>query len=100
MPRTKIEIPQDLLVTFCRQHHIRQLALFGSVLRDDFQPDSDVDVLVAFEPGFVPGLEFFSLEDELSRILGRRVDLNMPGFLGMRFRSQALAEAEVFYVAP
>ncbi len=74
--------------------------MFGSVLRDDFGPDSDVDILVEFEPGFVPGLEFFALEDELAQILGRKVDLNTPGFLSRYFRDQALAEAEVHYVAP
>lgn len=62
-------------------HHIRRLSLFGSVLRDDFGPASDVDVLVEFEPGHVPGLAFFAMEEELSRIIGRKVDLNTPGFL-------------------
>src|SRR5271168_3941129 len=99
MSNARIAIPQEKLSDFCRRHHIRQLALFGSVLRDDFRPDSDVDVLVEFEPGFVPGLKFFYLEDELSRILGRKVDLNTPGFLSKHFRNQALAEAEVYYVA-
>ncbi len=99
MARARIDIPKDRVASFCLEHHIRQLALFGSVLRDDFRPDSDVDVLVEFEPGFVPGLKFFSLEDELSRILGRKVDLNTPGFLSKHFRSEALAEAEVYYVA-
>jgi uncharacterized protein len=99
MARARIDIPKDRIVSFCQEHHIRQLALFGSVLRDDFRPDSDVDVLVEFDPGFVPGLKFFSLEDELSKILGRKVDLNTPGFLSKHFRNQALAEAEVYYVA-
>jgi predicted nucleotidyltransferase len=74
-------------------------ALFGSVLRDDFTPESDVDVLVEFEPGFVPGLRFFSMEEELSTILGRKVDLNTPGFLSRYFRDRVLAEAETQYVA-
>jgi predicted nucleotidyltransferase len=74
--------------------------LFGSVLRDDFQPTSDVDVVVEFEPGFVPGLKFFSLEAELSEILGHKVDLNTPSFLSRYFRERALAEAEIEYVAP
>ena len=100
MARPKIEIPKDRVAEFCRRHHIRRLALFGSVLRDDFAADSDVDVLVEFESGFVPGLEFFALASELSEILGRKVDLNTPGFLSKYFRERALAEAEVQYAAP
>ena len=96
---TAIDIPQDALSAFCERHHIRRLALFGSVLRDDFGPDSDVDVLVEFEPGQAPGLAFFSMQDELSKLLGRRVDLNTPGFLSRHFRGQVLAEAEELYVA-
>ena len=100
MGRARIEIPKDRIAKFCRRHHIRKLALFGSVLRDDFQPGSDVDVLVEFDPDFMPGLEFFSLESELSDILGRKVDLNTPAFLSRYFRDRTLAEAEVKYVAP
>lgn len=100
MTRAKLEIPKEQVAEFCRRHHIHKLALFGSVLRDDFHSDSDVDVLVEFEPGFVPGLEFFVLERELSEIFGRRVDLNTPSFLSKYFRDRALAEAEVQYVAP
>src|SRR6266567_7609555 len=94
------EIPKDKIAEFCRRHHIRRLALFGSILRDDFGPESDLDILVEFEPDHIPGLEFFSMEAELSRILGRKVDLNTPQFLSRHFRQQALAEAEVQYVAP
>lgn len=100
MRRARIEIPRDRVAGFCRRHHIRKLALFGSVLRDDFQPSSDVDVLVEFAPGFVPGLEFFTLESELSEILGRKVDLNTPAFLSRYFRDRTMAEAEVEYVSP
>jgi len=100
MGRARIEIYRDRVAKCCRRHHIRKLALFGSVLRDDFQPASDVDVLVEFEPDFVPGLEFFSLESELSEILGRKVDLNTPAFLSKYYRDRTLAEAEVEYVAP
>jgi predicted nucleotidyltransferase len=71
--------------------------LFGSVLRDDFRPDSDVNVLVEFEPGCIPGLRFFTLERELSEILGRKVDLNTPKFLSPYFRDEVMAEAEVQY---
>ena len=84
---------------FCLRHHIRRLALFGSVLRDDFGPDSDIDMLVEFERGHVPG--FFGLagmELELSEILGGKVDLNTPKCLSPYFRDQVLAEAETQYV--
>lgn len=99
MGRTKIKIPQDQLEKFCRQHHIRRLALFGSVLRNDFSADSDVDVLVEFEPDHVPGLAFFSMEAELSEIIGRQVDLNTPQFLSRYFRNAVLEGAEVLYDA-
>jgi predicted nucleotidyltransferase len=92
-----ITIDQDRLADFCRKHHIRKLALFGSVLRDDFRPDSDVDVLVEFEPGHVPGFAFFSMEAELSEILGRNVDLNTPQFLSKYFRDEVRKEALVQY---
>jgi predicted nucleotidyltransferase len=87
------------IADFCRRHHIRKLSFFGSVLRDDFTPQSDVDVLVEFEPGKVPGLAFFRMERELSKILGRKVDLNTPNFLSRYFRDEVLAEAQVQYVA-
>ncbi|KPJ76929.1 MAG: DNA polymerase III subunit beta [Planctomycetes bacterium DG_20] len=78
---------------------MRRLALFGSVLRDDFCPGSDVDVLVEFEPGHTPGLDFFDMQDELSTILGHNVDLNTPNFLSPYFRDRVMAEAEVLYDA-
>ena len=89
-----IEIPRAELVDFCRRNGVRRLALFGSVLRGDFSPASDLDVLVEFEPGTRMGLRFFSLQEELSQLLGRRVDLNTRGFLSRYFRDQVLAEAE------
>jgi predicted nucleotidyltransferase len=94
---TQITLNQSQIADFCRKHHIRRLALFGSVLRDDFRPDSDVDVLVEFEPGHTPGLAFFSMEAELSNILGRKVDLNTPQFLSRYFRDAVQAEVEVQY---
>ena len=94
-----MEIPKDRIAEFCRKNHIKRLALFGSVLRDDFGPDSDVDVLVEFEPDIRVGLRFFGMEIELSEILGRKVDLNTPGFLSKYFRDEVLAEAEVQYDA-
>ncbi|NIA20969.1 MAG: nucleotidyltransferase [Anaerolineaceae bacterium] len=86
------------IAEFCRKNHIRRLSLFGSVLSDDFGVDSDVDVLVEFEEGHVPGLAFFAMEEELSRLIGRKVDLNTPQFLSPYFRNRVLAEAEVQYV--
>jgi len=94
-----IDIPMSWLGDFCRRHHIRRLAFFGSVLRDDFGPDSDVDVLVEFLEGHTPGLRFFEMERELSDLLGRKVDLQTPGFLSPYFRDEVLAEAEVQYEA-
>lgn len=95
----QIPVDKEKIADFCRRHHIRKLAFFGSVLRDDFSPDSDVDVLVEFEPGHVPGLAFFSMEAELSGILGRRVDLNTVGFLSRYFAERVVQEAEPEYVA-
>lgn len=93
----RIPVDRKKIAEFCRKHHIRRLAFFGSVLREDFRPDSDVDVLVEFEPGRAPGLAFFSMEEELSGILGRRVDLNTPQFVSPHFRERVLAEAEAQY---
>jgi predicted nucleotidyltransferase len=75
MDKIKIRIPRKKLEEFCRRNHIRKLAFFGSVLCDDFGPDSDVDVLVDFEPGKSPGLAFFGMADDLEQIFGRKVDL-------------------------
>ena len=94
----RISIDRERIADFCRRHHIAKLSLFGSVLRDDFAPESDVDVLVEFEPGHVPGLAFFGMEEELSRMLGHKVDLNTPNFLSRYFRDEVLAEAEEQYV--
>lgn len=99
MAGERITIDRQRLAEFCRNNHICKLALFGSILRDDFRPESDIDVLVEFEPGHVPGLKFFALERELSELLGRKVDLNTPNFLSPYFRGKVLAEAEVQYVA-
>jgi predicted nucleotidyltransferase len=82
---------------FYKKHHIRKLSFFGSVLREDFGPQSDVDVLVEFEPEHVPGLAFFTMESELSEILGRKADLNTPQFLSPYFRDDIVAEAEAEY---
>ncbi|MEI8080202.1 MAG: nucleotidyltransferase family protein [bacterium] len=94
-----IEIPQARIDAFCRTNGIRRLAIFGSILRDDFRPESDIDVLVEFQPGVRVGLAFIRMQDELSAILGRRVDLNTPGSLSKYFRDAVLHEAEALYVA-
>jgi predicted nucleotidyltransferase len=95
----KVRLPKDKIADFCRRHYIRKLAVFGSVLHGDARPDSDLDILVEFEPGHVPGLAFFGMEQELSELLGRKVDLNTPQFLSPYFRDEVLAEAEVQYAA-
>ena len=94
----RIEIPRDKIADFCRRSHIQRLALFGSVIRDDFTPDSDVDILVEFQPGRTPGFAFFDMERELSEIIGRKVDMNTPNELSRYFRREVLAEAEEIYV--
>ncbi|MGH7844156.1 MAG: nucleotidyltransferase family protein [Candidatus Binatia bacterium] len=88
------------IADFCRRHRIRKLSLFGSLLRDDFGPNSDVDVLVEFEPDARVGFfKLYDLEQELSQLLGgRRVDINTPNSLSKHFREEVLAEAEVLYV--
>ena len=89
----RIKIPKDVVAKFCRRHRIRRLALFGSVLRDDFAPDSDVDVLVEFEPDARVGLAFITIGDELSEILGRQVDLHT--FRGIESNRNWLLRAEI-----
>ena len=93
-----LEVSEDAVADFCRRHHIRKLSLFGSVLRDDFSPDSDVDVLIQFEAGHVVGLGIMDLEEELSQLLGgHKIDLVNEKYLNRRLRSRILAEAEVQY---
>ena len=95
-----VSIDRDLVSAFCRRHHVKRLSLFGSVLRDDFGPDSDVDVLVEFQAGHVPGFNFISIEREFSGLLhGRRVDMVTPRFLNPRIRDQVLSSAEPLYIA-
>jgi len=91
-------VPQKQVADFCRRNHIRSLSLFGSVLSEDFGPDSDVDVLVEFEPGHRVGLiRLAGMEIELSRILGRRIDMRTPADLSRYFRQEVLDVAEVQY---
>ena len=96
MTATRLEqVRPDDLAEFCRRHHISRVALFGSVLRTDFRPDSDIDVLVEFEYGQTPGLAFFDMQTDLWQLFGRHVDLNTPHFLSPRIRARVQAEAEV-----
>lgn len=97
----RIDVPHERIAEFCRKHGIRKLELFGSVLRDDFGPDSDVDVMVVFEPGRTPGWEFFTMDEELAEIFGRKVDLHTrqeversPNYI---FRKSALSQVETVY---
>jgi uncharacterized protein len=96
---TKIQIDQERIAQFCKKHHILKLALFGSVLRDDFGSESDIDVLVEFEQGRIPGFAFFAMQEELSDILKRKVDLNTPDFLSKYFREEIVSNAAVQYEA-
>jgi uncharacterized protein len=100
MDKVKVRIPPKELAELCKQYHIRRLAFFGSALRDDFGPDSDVDVLVEFEEGHTPGLAFIDIQDELSKLLGgREVDLVTPKFLNHRIKDKVMREAQVAYGA-
>lgn len=97
--RVRIEVPADTIEKFCRDNHVRKLALYGSVLRDDFGPDSDIDVLVEFEPGRVPGLLGLArMERQLSAILGNRpVDIRTAEDLSPYFRQDVVESAEIQY---
>jgi predicted nucleotidyltransferase len=89
-----VSVDQERLAEFCRQNGVQRLAVFGSALRDDFGPASDLDVLVEFEHGQTPGLSFFRMQEELSQLFGRIVDLHTPASLSRYFRTQVLSEAE------
>jgi len=94
----RIDVSKEKVTEFCRSRHIRWMACFGSVLRDDFRPDSDVDLLVEFAPGHTPGWEIVEIEEDLSALLGgRKVDMVNPKYLNRRLRDRVLAEAEVIY---
>ena len=97
--RARIRVPRDQVADFCQRHRIRWLALFGSVLRDDFRPESDVDVLVEFEPD--ERYTYFTLaqiQEDLSSLLGRKVDLHIPKSLHPFIRDKVLGQAEAVYV--
>lgn len=96
--KTNIIIRREKIAAFCKRNHIRKLSLFGSILRDDFRPESDVDVLVEFEEGHEPGLITLSgMEIVLSEIIGRKVDLRTPEDLSRYFRDEVVESAEVQY---
>jgi len=98
MKALPITISDGAVAEFCRRHHIRRLAFFGSVLRDDFGPDSDVDMLVEFESGHIPGLiRMSAIELELTDLLGRKVDLRTAEDLSRYFRGEVVASAETIY---
>lgn len=98
--KSQITLPRQEISRFCRRHGIRKLSLFGSVLREDFREDSDVDVLIEFEPGARVGMiRLAGMELELGELIGRKVDLHTKGFLSRYFRDEVVAEAEVQYDA-
>ena len=95
-----LQLDKQMVEEFCRRNHIRKMAFFGSVLRDDFNADSDVDVLVEFEPGYEVGmLRMSAMERELSSIFGRAVDLRTPAELSRFIRDRVVAGSEVGFVA-
>ena len=98
MGQAKISVPKEMVAEFCRRNHIRKLSIFGSFLREDYGPESDIDLLVEFEPGSPVG--FFGLarlERELTAILGRKVDLRTPAELSPHFREEVLCTSVVEY---
>lgn len=101
MKTQNIDISKETIAHFCQHWHIAKLSLFGSVLRDDFRLDSDIDVLVEFQPGHIPGfLKLHQIQEELSSLLeNRQIGLVTPKSLNHRIRDRILAEAEVYYVA-
>ncbi|MBI4388556.1 MAG: nucleotidyltransferase family protein [Nitrospinae bacterium] len=100
IPTTRnINLSQDKIAEFCARHRIRKLSLFGSVLGDSFGPESDLDLLVEFQPGYTPGLiKLSGMELELAEIAGRKVDLRTPGDLSRYFREEVVKTAQPLYV--
>ena len=98
MRETGLNIPKEKIAEFCKRNHIRKLSLFGSILRGDFKPDSDIDLLVEFHPEHVPGfIRLAGMEIELTQMLGRKVDLRTSQDLSRYFRDDVLNSAEVQY---
>jgi predicted nucleotidyltransferase len=95
-----IAVDRELLASFCRRHNVRRSSLFGSILRPDFQPASDIDILVEFDEGQTPSLmDLGGMQVELTEMFGREVDLKTPGFLSQRIRQSVMSEAVVQYAA-
>ena len=94
-----ISIERDVLAEFCRRRHISRLAVFGSPTGDDFRPDSNVGVLVEFDDGHVPGLNFMTIESELSKLLNHQVDLITRKFVIPTLRDHILTSIQVLYTA-
>jgi predicted nucleotidyltransferase len=95
---TKVEIPREKIMEFCRRNYITRLSLFGSALHGDFREDSDIDLLVDFDPNHIPGLiRLAGMEIELTELLGRKVDLRTPQDLSRYFRQEVINEAQVQY---
>ena len=98
MKKSPIDFPKKEIERFCRKHHILRLALFGSALREDFGPSSDIDLLVEFDPNHIPGfIRLAGMEIELSKLLGRKVDMRTPEDLSRYFRKEVVDSAEVQY---
>ncbi|MCA0458471.1 MAG: nucleotidyltransferase family protein [Chloroflexi bacterium] len=97
MFQNHISTPYRTIADFCQRYYIIKLSLFGSVLRDDFADNSDIDVLVEFDPAHIPGWEFVTMQDELSGLFGRQVDLHTYGSLSRHFRDKVVANAQVIY---
>ena len=93
-----IPATDDQIAAFCRKHHIKRLSFFGSVLRDDFGPESDIDVLVEWEPGHTPGWEVYAIEQELSQLCGGHpIDMANPRYLNRWLKDEILTTAEPAY---
>ena len=95
--KTAFPIPYEAIASFCEKYHIIKMWLFGSVLRDDFTDNSDIDVLVEFDPQHIPGWEYFTLSDELGAILGRQVDLGTPKSLKASLKDRVTRSSQVIY---
>lgn len=95
-----VAFPEQAIAEFCRRHDVVRLSLFGSILRSDFRPESDIDVLVEFQPGKTPGMfHFAGMMLELTQLLGRRVDLRTPSDLSQYFRREVLQRARTLHAA-
>jgi len=98
MNNERINITQEKIINFCQRNQIRKFALYGSVLRDDFRPDSDIDILIELEPYHQVGLmQMAKMEIELSKLMGRKVDLRTPQDLSKYFRDKVMTTAKILY---